>query len=120
MQRDDVPGAHPDPGQPGSETWADPRTIPTGGGGIWTEPSYDPETNLVFYGTANPGPWNPDQRPGANKWTSTLMARDADTGELVWAFQMNEHDEHDYDGVNESILLDVPWKGQTRKGSRLR
>jgi len=86
-----------------------------GGGTVWGWLSYDPQSNLVYYGSANPGPWNPDQRPGDNKWTSTLFARDVDTGEAVWAFQMSPHDLHDYDGVNESVLVDVPWKGQTRK-----
>jgi PQQ-dependent dehydrogenase (methanol/ethanol family) len=86
-----------------------------GGGTVWGWLSYDPQSNLVYYGTANPGPWNPDQRPGDNKWTSALFARDVDNGEAVWAFQMSPHDLHDYDGVNESILIDVPWKGQTRK-----
>ena len=86
-----------------------------GGGTVWGWLSYDPQSNLVYYGSANPGPWNPDQRPGDNKWTSTLFARDVDTGEAVWALQMSPHDLHDYDGVNESVLVDVPWKGQTRK-----
>jgi PQQ-dependent dehydrogenase (methanol/ethanol family) len=86
-----------------------------GGGTVWGWISYDPALNLIYYGTANPGPWNPDQRPGDNKWTSTIFARDADTGEAVWAYQMSPHDLHDYDGVNENLLLDLPWKGQTRK-----
>jgi PQQ-dependent dehydrogenase (methanol/ethanol family) len=86
-----------------------------GGGTVWGWISYDPQLDLIYYGSANPGPWNPDQRPGDNKWTSTLFARDATTGEAVWAYQMNPHDLHDYDGVNESILIDLPWKGQTRK-----
>jgi PQQ-dependent dehydrogenase (methanol/ethanol family) len=86
-----------------------------GGGTVWGWLSYDPQANLVYYGTANPGPWNPDQRPGDNKWTASLFARDPDTGEAVWALQMSPHDLHDYDGVNESVLVDVPWKGQTRK-----
>jgi PQQ-dependent dehydrogenase (methanol/ethanol family) len=86
-----------------------------GGGTVWGWITYDPQLDLIFYGSANPGPWNPDQRPGDNKWTSTLFARDPDTGEAVWAYQMNPHDLHDYDGVNESILVDLPWKGQTRK-----
>jgi PQQ-dependent dehydrogenase (methanol/ethanol family) len=86
-----------------------------GGGTVWGWLSYDPQLNLVFYGAANPGPWNPDQRPGDNKWTSTLFARDPDTGEAVWAYQMNPHDIHDYDGVNESVLIEVPWKGRLRK-----
>jgi PQQ-dependent dehydrogenase (methanol/ethanol family) len=86
-----------------------------GGGSVWGWISYDPELNLIYYGTANPGPWNPDQRPGDNKWTSTIFARDPDTGEAVWAYQITPHDLHDYDGVNESVLVDLPWKGTVRK-----
>jgi PQQ-dependent dehydrogenase (methanol/ethanol family) len=86
-----------------------------GGGSVWGWLSYDPQLDLVYYGSANPGPWNPAQRPGDNKWTSTLFARDPATGEAVWAYQMNPHDLHDYDGVNESVLIDVPWKGTQRK-----
>jgi PQQ-dependent dehydrogenase (methanol/ethanol family) len=85
-----------------------------GGGNVWGWISYDPALNLIFHGSGNPGPWNPEQRPGDNKWTATLFARDPDTGEAIWAYQMNPHDLHDYDGVNESVLVDVPWKGQTR------
>ena len=85
-----------------------------GGAGAWGWISYDPALNLVYYGTSNPGPWNPDQRPGDNKWSSTLFARDPDTGEAIWAYQMSPHDLHDYDGINESILLDVPWQGRER------
>ena len=86
-----------------------------GGGGVWGWISYDPELDLIYYGTANPGPWNPEQRPGDNKWTSTLWARDPDDGQAVWAYQVSPHDLHDYDDVNEVVLIDVPWKGQTRK-----
>ena len=86
-----------------------------GGGTVWAWISYDPELDLIYHGTGNPGPWNPEQRPGDNKWTSTLFARDPDTGEAVWAYQKSPHDEHDYDGVNEAVLVDVPWKGQVRK-----
>ncbi len=85
-----------------------------GGAGAWGWISYDPALNLVYYGTSNPGPWNPAQRPGDNKWSITLFARDPETGEAVWAYQITPHDLHDYDGINESILLDVPWHGQTR------
>jgi PQQ-dependent dehydrogenase (methanol/ethanol family) len=98
----------------GVKSWAGAQWK-IGGGTVWGWLSYDPQLDLVYYGTANPGPWNPDQRPGDNKWTSTLFARDVNTGEAVWAYQMNPHDLHDYDGVNESLLLDVPWKGQMRK-----
>lgn len=86
-----------------------------GGGNVWGWISYDPDLNLIYYGTGNPGPWNPAQRPGDNKWTSTIFARDPDTGEAVWAYQMSPHDLHDYDGVNESVLVDLPWKGAMRK-----
>lgn len=85
-----------------------------GGGSVWGWLSYDPRLDLVYYGSANPGPWNPDQRPGDNKWTSTLFARDPDTGDAVWAYQMSPHDLHDYDGVNESLLLDLDIGGRRR------
>ena len=86
-----------------------------GGGGVWGWISYDPDLNLIYYGTSNPGPWNPDVRPGDNKWTTAIFARDPDTGEAVWAYQTSPHDLYDYDSVNEQILLDLPIKGQTRK-----
>ena len=86
-----------------------------GGGTMWGWISYDPEQNLIFYGTANPGPWNPDQRPGDNKWTCGIFARNPDTGEARWFYQLTPHDLHDYDGVNEQILLDLPINGQTRR-----
>jgi PQQ-dependent dehydrogenase (methanol/ethanol family) len=86
-----------------------------GGGSVWGWLAYDPDLNLVYYGTSNPGPWNPDQRPGDNKWTSTVFARDPETGEAIWAYQMSPHDLHDYDGVNEMVLVDLPIEGRTRK-----
>jgi PQQ-dependent dehydrogenase (methanol/ethanol family) len=86
-----------------------------GGGGVWGWISYDPELDLIYYGTANPGPWNPDIRPGDNKWTAGIFARDPDTGEAVWAYQWSPHDLYDYDGINELILLNLPINGQTRK-----
>jgi len=98
----------------GVKTWPG-DTWKTGGAGMWGWISYDPQLNLIYYGSANPGPWNPDQRPGDNKWSATIFARDPDTGEAVWAYQMSPHDLHDYDGVNENILLDLPIDGQTRK-----
>jgi lanthanide-dependent methanol dehydrogenase len=86
-----------------------------GGGTVWGWISYDPALNLIYYGTSNPGPWNAEQRPGDNKWTSGIFARDADTGEAVWFYQWSPHDLWDYDGVNEQILLDLPVNGATRK-----
>ncbi|THK36229.1 PQQ-dependent dehydrogenase, methanol/ethanol family [Ensifer sp. MPMI2T] len=79
----------------------------TGGGTTWGWYSYDPKLNLIYYGTANPGTWNPVQRPGDNRWSMTLMARDVDTGMAKWLYQMTPHDEWDYDGVNENILVDA-------------
>jgi PQQ-dependent dehydrogenase (methanol/ethanol family) len=87
----------------------------TGGGTVWGWISYDPETNLIYYGTGNPGPWNPEQRPGDNKWTSGIFARDAGTGEARWFYQFSPHDEFDYDAVNEQILLDLEVNGARRK-----
>ena len=86
-----------------------------GGGTMWGWISYDPDQNLIFYGTANPGPWDPDQRPGDNKWTCGIFARNPDNGEAHWFYQFTPHDLHDYDGINEQILLDLPINGQTRK-----
>jgi PQQ-dependent dehydrogenase (methanol/ethanol family) len=86
-----------------------------GGGTNWGWVSYDPSLNLVYSGTANPGPWNPDQRPGENKWTAGIFARDAETGEARWFYQWSPHDLYDHDGVNENVLLDLNVNGQTRK-----
>jgi PQQ-dependent dehydrogenase (methanol/ethanol family) len=86
-----------------------------GGGTVWGWISYDPKLNLIYYGTGNPGPWNPDQRPGDNKWTAGMFARNPDTGAAAWAYQWTPHDLHDYDGINELILLALPINGQMRK-----
>ena len=86
-----------------------------GGGTTWGWYTYDPDLNLVYYGTGNPSTWNPVVRPGDNKWSMTLFARDADTGMARWAYQMTPHDEWDYDGINENILADIEIDGQMRK-----
>jgi PQQ-dependent dehydrogenase (methanol/ethanol family) len=86
-----------------------------GGSTTWGWYSYDPELNLVYYGSANPGTWNPSQRPGDNKWSMTIFARDVDTGLARWVYQMTPHDEWDYDGVNEMILVDQTVGGTPRK-----
>src|SRR5215210_7547410 len=77
-----------------------------GGGTTWCCYSYDPELNLFYYSTGNPGSWNPDQRPGDNKWSMTIFARNPDNGQVKWAYQMTPHDEWDYDGVNENVLFE--------------
>jgi len=86
-----------------------------GGGTTWGWFTYDPDTNLVYYGSGNPGTWNPVVRPGDNRWSMTLWARDADTGMAKWVYQMTPHDEWDYDGVNENILVDQEINGEMRK-----
>jgi len=86
-----------------------------GGGCTWGWLSYDPSLNLVYYGSGNPSTWNPKQRPGDNKWSMTVFARNADTGMARWVYQMTPHDEWDYDGVNEMILSDQQVNGQERK-----
>lgn len=87
----------------------------TGGGPVWGWISYDPELRLVYYGTGNPGPWNPQDRPGDNKWTAGIFARDIDTGQARWFYQSNPHDLFDHDDINEMILLDLPVGGRMRK-----
>jgi PQQ-dependent dehydrogenase (methanol/ethanol family) len=86
-----------------------------GGGTTWGWYSYDPQLNLVYYGSGNPSTWNPRQRPGDNKWSMTIFARDLDTGMAKWVYQMTPHDEWDYDGVNEMILVDMKVKGKPHK-----
>ncbi len=86
-----------------------------GGGTTWGWYSYDPALNLMYYGTGNPSTWNPNQRPGDNRWSMTIMARDVDTGVAKWVYQMTPHDEWDFDGVNEMILADQDIGGTTRK-----
>ena len=87
----------------------------TGGAGAWGWISYDPALDLIYYGTANPSPWNPDLRPGDNKWACSVFARRPDTGEAVWAYQYNPHDLYDHDSVNEHLVLDLPFRGQPRR-----
>jgi PQQ-dependent dehydrogenase (methanol/ethanol family) len=98
----------------GTNTWeGDQWKI--GGGTTWGWYSYDPKLNMIYYGTGNPSTWNPSQRPGDNRWSMTIMARDADTGMAKWLYQMTPHDEWDYDGVNEMILADgIEIEGQPR------
>ena len=94
----------------GLKTWLKPQAVKDGwqhgGGSVWGWWPYDPKTNLVYYGTGNPSVWNPDVRPGDNKWSMTVFARDLNTGVARWGMQMTPHDEWDYDGINEVILFD--------------
>jgi lanthanide-dependent methanol dehydrogenase len=98
----------------GVSSWP-PDQWKIGGAGMWGWISYDPELDLIYYGTSNPGPWNPQLRPGDNKWACTVFARRPDTGEAVWAYQYNPHDLFDHDSINEHLVLDLQIKGQLRK-----
>jgi PQQ-dependent dehydrogenase (methanol/ethanol family) len=98
----------------GTATWeGDQWKI--GGGTTWGWYSYDPDLNLVYYGSGNPSTWNPSQRPGDNRWSMTIWARDPDTGMAKWVYQMTPHDEWDFDGINEMILTDQKIDGKDRK-----
>lgn len=98
----------------GVKTWP-PEAWKIGGGTVWGWLSYDPDLDLIYHGTANPGPWNAEQRPGDNKWTGGIFARNPDTGAARWFYQAVPHDAHDYDAINELVLLDLPVGAQTRK-----
>lgn len=98
----------------GVSTWP-PEAWKIGGGTVWGWISYDPELDLIYHGTANPGPWNAEQRPGDNKWTAGIFARNPDTGQARWFYQYAPHDQHDYNGTNENVLLDLPIGGKTRR-----
>jgi lanthanide-dependent methanol dehydrogenase len=112
-------------------TWMDGRVQPVGedsslnswkedlwkigGGTTWGWYSYDKALNLMYYGSGNPSTWNPAQRPGDNKWSMSVWARDVDTGKVKWVYQMTPYDEWDFDGINEMILADIPVKGKMTK-----
>jgi PQQ-dependent dehydrogenase (methanol/ethanol family) len=87
----------------------------TGGGCTWGWYAYDPKLDLVYYGSGNPSTWNPGQRPGDNKWSMTIFARNPDTGVAKWVYQITPHDQWDYDGINEMILTDQKVDGKERK-----
>jgi alcohol dehydrogenase (cytochrome c) len=99
----------------GETSWPNKAAWEIGGGPVWGWITYDPELDLIYYGTGNPGPWNSFQRPGLNFWTCTLFARDPATGMAKWAVQWNPHDTHDYDGVNESVLFNAKIDGKERQ-----
>jgi len=104
----------PSPGEPGSETWPNAEAMARGGGGTWVTGSYDPELNLVYWGTGNPNGAG-DTRIGDNLFTSSLVALDGDTGKLRWYYQTVPHDIHDYDADSIPVLADVGIGGQPRK-----
>jgi PQQ-dependent dehydrogenase (methanol/ethanol family) len=98
----------------GVSTWP-PERWKIGGGTVWGWISYDPDLNLIYYGTGNPGAWNAELRPGDNKWSAGIFARNPDTGQARWFYQWSPHDLFDHDGINESIVVDLEMGGKTRK-----
>ena len=105
----------PGKGEPGSESWSG-QAWEHGGGSVWVTGSYDPALNLTYWGVGNPGPdWNPDQRPGDNLYTDSVVALDPDTGRLKWHYQFTPNDGYDYDSVQVPVLADLMWKGSLTK-----
>src|SRR4029079_4338821 len=98
----------------GGSSWP-PDAWKIGGATVWGWMAYDPELDLIYYGTGNPGPWNPDQRPGDNKWSAGIFARNPDAGEARWFYQFSPHDLYDYDAINENVLVDLNIDGARRK-----
>jgi|KBSMisStandDraft_5_1062788.scaffolds.fasta_scaffold08802_3 PQQ-dependent dehydrogenase (methanol/ethanol family) len=91
----------------GVKSWP-PEYWKIGGGTVWGWVSYDPSSKTIYYGTSNPGPWNQEQRPGDNKWTAGVFARDINTGQARWFYQSTPHDLYDHDDINEILLVDYP------------
>ena len=105
----------PAPGEPGHETW-EGDDWQYGGAPVWITGSFDSEENLTYWGVGNPGPdWNAAQRPGDNLYSDSVIALDADTGELRWYFQFTPNDGYDYDAVQVPVLADMEWRGEQRK-----
>lgn len=105
----------PKPGEPGNETWGK-DSWKYGGAASWLTATYDPKTNLVYWGTGNPAPWNWAMRPGDNRGADSMIALDLDTGKRQWDFQFTSADAFDYDAMAEGILVDVKRGGETIKG----
>jgi alcohol dehydrogenase (cytochrome c) len=106
----------PQPGAAGSETWPDKEALTHGGGPAWMTGTYDPELNLIYWGTGNPHPVLAGVvRPGSNLYTCSIVALNPDTGKLVWSYQPSPHDTHDWDAVETPVLFDAPFQGKVRK-----
>jgi len=105
----------PKPGEPGHETWPGDSWM-HGSGSIWNTGTYDPDLNVIYWGVGNPGPdWNGEVREGDNLYTSSVIALDADTGNLKWYYQFTPHDEFDFDSTQVPVLADITWQGSPRK-----
>jgi len=106
----------PGPGEPGNDSWGGGSSWKEGGAAVWNAGAYDPETNLVFFGTGNPAPdWDGRDRLGDNLYSNCVLALDADTGKLKWYYQFTPHDEMDYDSTQVPVLADIDWRGTPTK-----
>ena len=106
----------PEPGQPGGDTWPAPGVVPRGGGAAWVTGSYDPDLNLLYWGTGNPVPdYDIGDRKGDNLYTASIVALDGDTGKLKWHYQFTPQDNHDWDGNQIPVLADITFQGRQRK-----
>ncbi len=103
------------PGEKGSETWPAGDAYLRGGGSTWITGSYDPELDLVYWGTSNGGPWTAAARPGDNLWIASVIAFRPKTGEMVWHYQWTPAETYDFDGNNENVLADIMVGGVKRK-----
>ena len=105
----------PGPGEPGHDSWSG-DSWQVGGAAIWNAGAYDADANLLYWGTGNPAPdWDGRSRLGDNLWSDSVIALDADTGAMKWAYQFTPHDEMDYDSTQVPVLADIDWQGQPRK-----
>ena len=105
----------PGPGEPGNDTW-EGDSWERGGAPTWVTGSFDPDLNLIYWGTGNPGPdWDGSVREGDNLYSDAVIAVDADTGKLKWHFQFTPHDVHDWDAVQIPVLVDAEFRGRERK-----
>lgn len=103
------------PGEPGGDTW-NGDTWQRGGASTWITGTYDPELNLIYWGTGNPGPdMNGDVRPGDNLYSCSVVALDADTGKLKWHYQFTPHDTHDWDAISDPVLVNLDMHGRRVK-----
>jgi hypothetical protein len=104
------------PGDPGLDTWPSLEAAQHGGGMTWITPTYDPELNLIYFGTGNPQPVMAGKgRKGDNKFTESILALNPDTGKMAWGFQVSPHDTHDWDGVETPVLIDGEINGPKHK-----
>jgi quinohemoprotein ethanol dehydrogenase len=103
----------PGPGEKGHNSWPNNDSWKHGGAGIWNTPTVDPKTNTLFFSTSNAAPdWNGSERAGDNLWTASIVAMDADSGEIKWGYQMVHHDLWDYDAPSPTVLFDGEMNGK--------